>query len=119
MTYDQNFDQARLDQLAQQHLGSISVTGRILFFGDALENRLDLATWQFDNDEDYDAIKGSDFKLHMMGLLDTLLTYRAQHDQPNAGQGVVYVSDKQLFIEWLPRGSVEALRNVDGDPSTA
>ncbi len=111
MTYDINFDQARLDQLAQQHLDNISMNGRILFFGDADENRLDLATWQFDNDDDYEVIKGSDFKLHMMELLDTLLAYRAQHEQPNAGQGVVHIKGNLLSIEWLPQGDVETLRN--------
>ncbi|GGC62129.1 hypothetical protein [Marinobacter halophilus] len=111
MTYDSTFDQARLDQLAKQHLTSESMTGRILFFGDPEENRLDLATWQLDNDEDYDAIKGSDFKLHMMELLDALLAYRAQHDQPNASQGVVHVDGRRLSIEWLPKADVEAMRN--------
>lgn len=111
MTYDNTFDQTRLDQLAHQHLGGTNLSGRILFFGDPEENRLDLATWQLDNDEDYEAIKGSDFKLHMMELLDTLLTYRAQHGQPNAGQGVVCINGRQLSIEWLSRAYVEELRD--------
>ncbi|WP_372985492.1 hypothetical protein [Marinobacter sp.] len=110
MAYDAEFDQTRLDQLAQQHLGGTNISGRILFFGDPGENRLDLATWQLDNDEDYEAIKGSDFKLHMMELLDTLQTYRAQHSQPNASQGVVHVDGQALSIEWLPKAQVEALR---------
>lgn len=111
MNYDCSFDQSRLNQLAKQHLGGTSMTGRILFFGDPEENRLDLATWQLDNDEDYEAIKGSDFKLQMMELLDTLLTYRAQHGQPNASQGVVHVDGQALSIEWLPKPEVEAMRN--------
>lgn len=111
MTYDNTFDQTRLDQLAQQHLGRTKISGRILFFGDPEENRLDLATWQLNNDEDYEAIKVSDFKLHMMELLDTLLIYRTQHGQPNASQGVVHVEDGDLSIEWLPRVDVEAMRN--------
>ncbi len=87
------------------------MTGRILFFGDPEENRLDLATWQLDNDEDFEAIKGSGFKLHMMELLDTLLIYRAQHGQPNANQGVVHLGSGALSIEWLPRAEVETMRN--------
>ncbi len=86
-------------------------SGRILFFGDPEENRLDLATWQLDSDEDYETIKGSDFKLHMMELLDTLLIYRAQHRQQNAGQGVVHMGGDRLSIEWLPRVDVKAMRN--------
>ena len=111
MTYDKHFDQTRLDQLAKQHLDDIEIIGRILFFGDETENRLELATWQFDNDEDYEAIKGSDFKLQMMELLNTLLTYRTQHGQDNAGQGVVHINGRQLSIEWLPRAYVEELRD--------
>lgn len=113
MSFDASFDQARLDQLAQQHLGNASITGRILFFGDPEENRLDLATWQLDTDEDYETLKGSDFKLQMMELLDTLLTYHAQHNQPNAGQGVVYAENGRLSIEWLPREQVNAMRNSE------
>lgn len=109
--YDSTFDQARLDQLAQQHLDGTNISGRILFFGDPEKNRLDLATWQLDNDEDYEAIKGSDFKLHMMELLDTLLTYRAQHGQPNASHGVVYVEGNAMFIKWLPKTEAEGMRN--------
>lgn len=110
MTYDSTFDQTRLDQLAQQHLGGTNISGRILFFGDPEENRLDLAAWQLDNEQDYQTIKGSDFKFQMMELLDTLLTYRAQHDQPNASQGVVHVDGGDLSIVWLPKAQVEALR---------
>jgi len=113
MTYESTFDQARLDQLAGQHLRNASLTGRVLFFGDPEENRLDLATWQFDNDGDYEALKGSDFKLQMMELLDTLLTYRAQHKQPNASQGVIHIEGDSLAIEWLPRKEVEAMRNCE------
>jgi hypothetical protein len=111
MTYDSTFDQTRLDQLAQQHLGGTNISGRILFFGDPEENRLDLATWQLDNDEDYEAIKVSGFKPQILELLDTLLTYRAQHGQTNASQGVVHVDGGTVSIEWLPREEVEAMRN--------
>jgi hypothetical protein len=111
MTYDSTFDQTRLDQLAQQHLGGTDISGRILFFGEPEENRLDLATWQLNKDEDYETIKGSDFKFQMMELLDTLMTYRAQHGQPNASQGVVHVDGQDLSIEWLPMPEVEAMRN--------
>lgn len=110
MSYDKYFDQFRLNQLAEQHLNSINATGRILFFGDD-ENRLELTTWQFDDDENYKEIKNSDFKVHLLELLDTLLVYRAQHEQPNASQGVVHVNGQHLSIEWLPQESVEGLRN--------
>jgi len=112
MTYDDHFDEARLNQLARQHLGNVNIAGRILFFSDSDDNRLDLTTWQFDNDEDYETVKGSDFKLQIMELIDTLLVYRAQHNQPNASQGVIHMDGAQLSVEWLPRASVEALRET-------
>lgn len=115
MCYDDSFDQARLDQLAGQHLGNSNIIGRILFFGEPQENRLDLATWQLESDRDYEALKGSDFKLQMMELLDALLSYRAQHNQPNASQGVVYLENGKLSIEWLPKEQVEAMRNCEGE----
>lgn len=111
MNYDHSFDQARLNLLADQYLKNNRMTGQILFFGDPEENRLDLATWQLDNDEDFGAIKGSDFKLHVMELLDTLLIYRAQHGQPNANQGVVHMDGRALSVNWLPKAEVEAMRN--------
>lgn len=115
MSYDDSFDQTRLDQLAEQHLGNASLKGRILFFGAPEENRLDLATWQLNTDEDYEAIKGSGFKVQMMELLDTLLTYHALHNRPNACQGVVYAENGKLSIEWLPREQVEAMRNSESE----
>lgn len=115
MSYDDSFDQTRLDQLAEQHLKNSSMTARILFFANPEDGWLDLATWQFDNDEDYEAVKGSDFKLQLMELMGILLTYRAQHNQPNASQGVVYMDKGKLSIEWLPKEQVEAMRNGDSE----
>jgi len=109
MNYDPAFDQARLDQLAEQHLDGSNITGRVLFFSESEDNQLDYATWQFE-DKDQTALKGSDFKLHLMELLNTLLVYRAQHNQPNTSQGVVNVDGDQLSIEWLPKSDAEALR---------
>ena len=56
--------------------------------------------------------KDSGFKMQLMELLDTLLVYRAEHDKPNASQGVVKVCGSDLAIEWLPRSKFEELRNA-------
>lgn len=111
MTYDANFDQARLDQLAEQYLTDSRAEGRVFFMSDSDENRLDHARWQLE-EADHDAFKNSGFKMHLMELLDTLLLYRAKHDKPNAGQGVVKIRENKLAIEWLPRIKFEELRNV-------
>ncbi|EBA00240.1 hypothetical protein [Marinobacter sp. ELB17] len=45
MTYDTSFDQARLDQLAGQHLKNSNITGRVLFCSESEDNQIDYATW--------------------------------------------------------------------------
>jgi hypothetical protein len=111
MNYDANFDQARLDQLAEQYLTDSTAEGRVFFMSDSDDNRLDHARWQFE-EADHDALKNSGFKMHLMELLDTLLAYRADHDKPNAGQGAVKIRGNDLAIEWLPRSKFEELRDV-------
>jgi len=108
MSYDANFDQARLDQLAKQYLTESTVEGRVFFRSDSDDNRLDHARWQLE-DADHDALKDSGFKMDLMELLDTLLVYRAEHNKPNAGQGVVQILGDHLAIEWLPEGKFSAL----------
>lgn len=110
MSYDVNFDQARLDQLAKQYLTKSTAEGRVFFLSDSDDNRLDHARWQLSSDADYEALKDSGFKFHLMELLDTLLVYRAQHRQPNASQGVVRICTSKLAIEWLHKSEFEALR---------
>lgn len=74
MNYNNPFESTRLDLLAEQHLKNNIITRSILFIGDREDSRLDLATWQLDNDENFDAINSSDIELHMMGLQNTLLS---------------------------------------------
>ncbi|WP_418139564.1 hypothetical protein AB9R84_15375 [Oceanimonas smirnovii] len=109
MTYDEQFDQTRLDQLARQYLTKNSIKGKVVFFSDADDNQLDCATWQFE-ESDYQTLKESGFRLHLMELLNTLLVYRAQHQRPNASQGVVHLRGNQLSVEWLSREQVDTLR---------
>ncbi len=109
MSYDVNFDQARLDQLAEQYLTNSKAGGQVFFLSDSDDNRLDHARWQLD-DADHDALKSSGFKFHLMELLNTLLVYRAQQNQPNASQGVVQICNNELGIEWLSKDEFEARR---------
>lgn len=109
MTYDVHFDQTRLDQLAQQYLTENTSEGKVIFFSDADDNQLDCANWQFE-EPDYQTLKESGFRLHLMELLNTLLIYRAQHQRPNASQGVVHLQGTQLSVEWLSREQLNTLR---------
>ncbi|ART82442.1 hypothetical protein CBP31_07235 [Oceanisphaera profunda] len=108
MTYDASFDQMRLDMLARQHLENSDAVGSVIYSSNN-EKQLDHATWRFPN-ADYVAFGESGFKMHLMELFDTLITYRTQCTQPNSGQGVVNVQGNQLSIEWLTLAEVEALR---------
>jgi hypothetical protein len=108
MSYDANFDQIRLDQLAKQYLPESTAEGRVFFRSDSDDNRLDHARWQLE-DADHDVLKNSGFKMNLMELLDTLLVYRAEHSKPNAGQGVVKIVGNRLAIEWLPESKFSAL----------
>ena len=111
MSFDANFDQDRLDQLAEQYLTDSKAEGRVFFMSDSDDNRLDHARWQFE-EADHDALKNSGFKMRLMELLDTLMVYRAEHGKPNAGQGIVYVGGNDLAIGWLPRSKFKNLRDV-------
>lgn len=109
MSYDSEFDQARLDQLADQYLADRNINGQVFFFSESEGNRLDNATWRFE-DDDHKLLKASGFKIMLMELLDTLLIYRGRNNQPNASQGVVEISGDKMSIEWLPKETAEALR---------
>ncbi|MEL4381380.1 hypothetical protein [Shewanella algae] len=111
MSYDANFDQTRLNQLAEQYLADNRAEGEVFFLSDSDDNRLDHARWLFE-EADHDALKNSGFKTHLMELLDTLLVYRAKYDKPNAGQGVVKIRGNDITIEWLPKSEFEELRAV-------
>ena len=111
MSYDANFDQTRLNHLAEQYLADNRAKGEVFFLSDSDDNRIDHARWRFE-EADHDSLKDSGFKLHLMELLDILLVYRAEHNKPNASQGVVKVRGSDLAIEWLPRTKFEELRSV-------
>ena len=92
MSYDPKFDQARLDQLADQCLTNNIAKGKVIFLSDADDNRLDVASWRFEDSDEAEELMKSEFKIYLMGLLDTLMIYRAKHNQVNARQGVLYVN---------------------------
>ncbi len=99
MGYDSGFDQRRLDQLASTYLSDSLAVGDVVFFADD-DGRLGKATWCLDEGH-YESLNDSGFKYHLMELLDSLLFYRAQHEQPNATQGVVKLNKEKLRMEWV------------------
>lgn len=111
MNYDPNFDQIRLDQLAEQCLINSSAKGQVIFLSDSEDNRLDVASWRFERDHDIEVLQESGFNNLLMELLDSLLIYRAQHRQNNSRQGVVYVDNGELHLEWISRDEANTLRD--------
>ncbi len=111
MTYDPTFDQTRLDQLAAQCLATNTCEGKVIFLSDSEDNRLDVASWRFENEEGKARLMKSEFKRYLMELLDSLLIYRARHGQLNASQGVVSVCRNNMELRWLSRDEAARLRD--------
>lgn len=101
--FDQDFEQTRLTMLSEQYTSIVRSKGEVSFQADN-ENRLSGASWTLD-DEIFDDISESEFKLHLMELLDTLIAYRGQCNQSPRKQGIVRFSDGIMTMEWLPDGA--------------
>lgn len=108
MNYDADVDTQRLSQLAEQFIPDNPVEGRVLFLSNHEGDYLEHARWQID-DATYETFNASGFKLHLMELINILIIYRTQCQQPNSNQGIVYIRKNKLSIEWLPKIQVEAL----------
>lgn len=111
MSYDSNFDQDRINQLARQCLATNEGVGKVFFLSDSEDNRLDVTTWRFEDDEARTRLMKSQFKLYLIELLDTLLVYRFSHNQPNASQGVVTICQDSMGVQWMSRADFEAQKD--------
>ena len=113
MNYDSSFDQTRLDQLASQCLSDNTSKGKVIFLSDAEDNCLDVASWRFEDDSGMERLIKGEFKGLLMELLSQLMVYRAQHQQPNSRQGVVFFDGEQMSLSWITRDEAEELRNIE------
>jgi hypothetical protein len=102
-SYDKEFEQTRLTMLIEQHPNIVHSKGEVIFGADD-KNRLSGASWTLE-DEVFDQISDSEFKLHLMELLDTFIAYRAQCNEFPRKEGIVWLSDGSMIIEWLPDGA--------------
>jgi hypothetical protein len=101
--YDDEFERNRLSILAKQHPNIVRSKGEVAFNADD-ENRLSGASWELE-DEIFDQVSDSGFKLHLMELLDTFIAYRRQCNESPRNKGIVRFSDGVMTIEWLPDGA--------------
>ncbi|MBL3824109.1 MULTISPECIES: hypothetical protein [unclassified Marinobacter] len=103
LDFDQDFEQTRLTMLSEQYPNIVRSKGEVSFQADH-ENRLSGASWTID-DEIFDEISESGFKLHLMELLDTFIAYRGQCSQSPRKQGIVRFSGGIMTMEWSPDGA--------------
>lgn len=101
--YDKDFEQTRLSMLAEQHRDIVGSKGEVVFYADD-ENRLSGTSWTLE-DEIFDQISASGFKIQLMELLDSFLVYRAECQQFPCNEGIVRFGNGGMTIEWLPDGS--------------
>jgi phage replication-related protein YjqB (UPF0714/DUF867 family) len=104
--FDQSFENTRLAMLAQQHPEIVKVKGQIIFNAEEDEDRLSGTSWKLEEDI-FDKITESGFKIHIIELLDNFIKYRGQHSETPKKEGIIHFGDGLLDIEWLPNGSIK------------
>lgn len=104
--FDPNFESTRLRMLAQQHPEIVKVKGQIIFNAEEDEDRLSGTSWKLE-EEIFDKITDSGFKIHIIELIDNFIEYRGQHKETPRKEGIIHFGDGLLDIEWLPNGSIK------------
>lgn len=109
--FDTNYESIRLNQLSKQCLSDANITGEIYFGAINGENRLDFASWFF-NDVAQEKINESGYKDFLLSLLDSLIIYRSNHEQEFSRAGIVKIKDSFASIEWIKDGEAEILADI-------
>jgi len=102
--FDQHFEAARLASLAKQHSDIVKVTGEVVFRAEDDEDRLSGTSWTLEEDV-FDQVTESGFKLHLIELLDDFIAHRGRCNELPKKEGIVRFGGGDLSIEWLPDGS--------------
>lgn len=98
--FDQNFEATRLSMLAKQHPDIVRVAGEVVFHAQDDEDRLSGTSWTLEDDI-FDQVTESGFKLHLLELLDIFIQYRGQCNELPKKSGVVRFRGGEISIEWL------------------
>lgn len=106
--YDPDYAAKRLDQLTSQCLVAPDIDGTAIFRSAADENRLEVVTWAF-GDDDQHFLKESSFQSLLVNLLDDLIIYRTRCGMADSREGCVSLSKSKASITWLKDGEGEAL----------
>ena len=106
--YDPHFEKSRLTQRVEQCLSEINVSGHVVFRCLGEENRLDVATWCFP-EEDRRRLGERGFKLFLLSLLDDLIIYRSRFGIENSREGYVRLQGSEARVFWVKDGEAEML----------
>lgn len=102
--FDQNFEATRLAMLSKQHPDIVKVSGEVVFRAEDDEDRLSGTSWTLEDDI-FDQVTESGFKIHLLELLDNFIEYRGQCNELPKKEGIVRFGGGTLNIEWLPNGT--------------
>lgn len=109
--FDPEFESIRLNQLTNQFLSDMVISGEVFFGALGKENRLDFATLLFDKPSQ-EKIDNSGYKDFLISLLDCLIIYRSGHEQEFSRDGIVTIKDSFASIEWIKDGEAETLADL-------
>lgn len=112
--FDKNFETVRLAMLAEQHPDIVKVAGEVIFRAENDEDRLSGTSWTLEDDI-FEQITDTGFKLHLIELLDDFIEYRGQCNELPKNEGVVRFGGGNLSIEWLPDGSTHLSNNLGAE----
>lgn len=107
--YDTEFEGMRLSMLAKQYSEISTNNGKFIFWADEEKNEFSHGTWLFD-DETYNKIIGSSFKMQFILLLNNFIEYRAINNKFPNKEGIVSFGYEKLEIEWVKIGEAEKLK---------
>lgn len=109
--FDPEFESMRLNQLTNQFLSGMEISGEVFFGALGKENRLDFATFFF-GEPSQEKVVSSGYKDFLISLLDCLIIYRSNHGQEFSRDGIVKIKNSFASIEWIKDGESEVLADI-------
>lgn len=103
--FDRKFEATRLAMLAKQYPEIVQMKGEVVFNAEDNEDRLSGTRWKLEEDV-FDQISESGFKVHLIEILDHFISYRGQCSETPNKEGVVRFGDGSIDIEWWEYGSM-------------
>lgn len=99
-----DFEATRLTMLAKKYPEIAKANGEVILCAEDDGDRLSDTRWEVEDDIFKQATE-SEFKVHLIELLDNFIEYRGKCAELPRKEGVVRFGSGELNIEWLPNGS--------------